>query len=143
MLALINRRIYVNLVQSDRIDIAISPAQISIGSLLARVRRGDVAVVHSLRRGAAEAIELVVHGDQSTSRAIGRRVEQLDLPRGVTLGAIVRCVSQRGRAADECRVVIAHHDTAIESGDHLILFLISKDLVRKVEKFFQVSINFF
>ena len=90
MLALINRRVYADLVQADRIDIAISPAQVSIGSLLAHVRRGDVAAVHSLRRGAAEALELVVHGDAHTSKVVGRRIEQLDLPHGVTVGAIVR-----------------------------------------------------
>ncbi len=64
VLALINRRAYADLLQADRIDIAISPAQVSIGSLLAHVRRGDVAAVHSLRRGAAEALEFVVHGDR-------------------------------------------------------------------------------
>lgn len=141
VLALINRRIYVNVVQSDRIDIAISPAQVSIGSLLTRVRRGDVAAVHSLRRGAAEALELVVHGDPSTSRAVGSRIEQLDLPKGVTVGAIVR--GDNDQDPDRRRVLIAHHDTVIESGDHLIVFMATKDMVRKVEKFFQVGINFF
>ncbi|MGA7982106.1 MAG: Trk system potassium transporter TrkA [Chromatiaceae bacterium] len=137
VLALINRRIYVDLVQADRIDIAISPAQISIGSLLAHVRRGDVVAVHSLRRGAAEALELIVHGDPSTSRAVGRRIEALELPRGVTIGAIVRVVNGRRQ------VVIAHHDTLIEPEDHVIVFVVSKDLVRKVEQFFQVGLAFF
>jgi trk system potassium uptake protein TrkA len=137
VLALINRRAYVDLVQSDRIDIAISPAQISIGSLLAHVRRGDVVSVHSLRRGAAEALELIVHGDRSTSRAVGRRIDQLDLPRGVTIGAIVRA------EGDRRRVIIAHGDTVIEPEDHVIVFVVTKDLVRKVEKFFQVGVAFF
>jgi trk system potassium uptake protein TrkA len=143
VLALINRQIYVQLVQSDRIDIAISPAQVSIGSLLAHVRRGDVAAVHSLRRGAAEALELVVHGDPGTSKVVGRRVEQLDLPEGVTVGAIVRGATPIGGGADRRQVLIAHHDTVIESEDHVILFLIHKELVSKVERYFQVSLGFF
>jgi trk system potassium uptake protein TrkA len=137
VLALINRRAYVNLVQSDRIDIAISPAQISIGSLLAHVRRGDVVAVHSLRRGAAEALELIVHGDPSTSRAVGRRIDELGLPKGATIGAIVRAVEDRRQ------VIIAHHDTVIEPNDHVIVFVVTKELVRKVEKFFQVGLAFF
>jgi trk system potassium uptake protein TrkA len=137
VLALINRRAYVDLVQSDRIDIAIAPAQISIGSLLAHVRRGDVVSVHSLRRGAAEALELIVHGDRSTSRAVGRRIDELDLPRGVTIGAIVRA------EGDRRQVIIAHGDTVIEPEDHVIVFVVTKDLVRKVEKFFQVGLAFF
>lgn len=70
-LALIKRRSYVDLVQGGRIDIAISPAQASIGSLLAHVRRGDVIAVHSLRRGAAEALEIIAHGDPKTSKVVG------------------------------------------------------------------------
>ena len=49
VMALINRGAYVDLVQSGTIDIAISPQQATIGTLL-----GDVVVVHSLRRGACE-----------------------------------------------------------------------------------------
>ncbi|HYN76847.1 MAG TPA: Trk system potassium transporter TrkA [Lamprocystis sp. (in: g-proteobacteria)] len=143
VLALINRRIYAELLQADRIDIAISPAQISIGSLLAHVRRGDVAAVHSLRRGAAEALELVVHGDVTTCKVVGRRIEQLDLPHGVTVGAIVRGAEPAAGEPDRRQVIIAHHDTMIESGDHVILFLISKDLLPKVERYFQVGLGFF
>ena len=143
VLALINRRVYVDLVQADRIDIAISPAQVSIGSLLAHVRKGDVAAVHSLRRGAAEALELVVHGDRNASKVVGRRVEQLDLPLGVTVGAIVRGSPPAAGGPDRRQVLIAHHDTVIEAEDHVILFLISKDLVPRVERFFQVGLGFF
>jgi trk system potassium uptake protein TrkA len=143
VLALINRRIYAELLQADRIDIAISPAQISIGSLLAHVRRGDVAAVHSLRRGAAEALELVVHGDVATCKVVGRRVDQLALPHGVTVGAIVRGETPAAGAPDRRQVIIAHHDTMVESGDHVILFLIHKDLVPKVERYFQVGLGFF
>jgi len=143
VLALINRRAYVELVQADRIDIAISPAQVSIGSLLAHVRRGDVAAVHSLRRGAAEALELVVHGDAASSKIVGRQVQQLHLPKGVTIGAIVRGEGGRLGGPDRRQVLIAHHDTVIEDEDHVILFLITKDLVPRVERYFQVGFTFF
>lgn len=133
VIALINRSAYVDLVESGRIDIAISPAQATIGSLLAHVRRGDMAVVHSLRRGAAEALEAIAHGDARTSRVVGKSVEQIDLPRGATIGAIVR--------GDQ--VIIAHHDTVIESEDHVILFVVNKQMISKVEKLFQVDIGFF
>ncbi|MBK5965532.1 Trk system potassium transport protein TrkA [Thiocystis minor] len=145
VLALINRRAYADLLQADRIDIAISPAQISIGSLLAHVRRGDVAAVHSLRRGAAEALEFVVHGDPTTSKVIGRRIDELELPQGASIGAIVRGVSRDspGASLRLGQVLIAHHDTLIEPEDHVILFLASKELVPKVERYFQVGLAFF
>jgi trk system potassium uptake protein len=138
VIALINRRAYADLVEGGRIDIAIVPAQATIGELLAHVRRGDVVAVHSLRRGAAEALEIVAHGDTKSSKVVGRRVEQVDLPRGANIGAVVRELGD-GRS----QVIIAHHDTMIESDDHLILFVVNKRLIPKVEKLFQVGVGFF
>ena len=132
VVALINRRSYVDLLQSGEIDIAISPAQATIGKLLAHVRRGDVVAVHSLRRGAAEALEAVVHGDRESSKVIGRRVADIDLPAGTTIGAVVR--------GDE--VLMAHHDTVIEAEDHVIVFVADKKTLPRVEKLFQVGVRF-
>jgi trk system potassium uptake protein TrkA len=133
VMSLINRASYVNLVQSGTIDVAISPQQATIGSLLTHVRRGDVVMVHSLRRGAAEAIEAVAHGDHSSSRVVGRTIDEIKLPRGTTIGAIVR--------GEE--VIIAHHDTVIKTDDHVILFLSDKKCIQKVEQLFQVGVTFF
>lgn len=153
VLALINRRAYADMVQGGPIDIAVSPAQIAISSLLARFRRGDVAQVHRLRRGAAEALEIVAHGDRKTSRVVGRRIEEIDLPAGVTIAALVRPtkvemdvpVAYRGLSVERLRghVEIAHHDTVIQEGDHVIVFCTTKKLVPKVEKLFQVGFGFF
>ncbi len=132
VMALINRAAYVDLVESGDIDIAISPQEATIGSLLAHVRRGDVVMVHSLRKGAAEAIEAVAHGDKKTSKVVGRSIEEIPLPPGTTIGAIVR--------SEE--VIIVHHDTVIESEDHVILFLVDKDRIDDVERLFQVSVTF-
>lgn len=142
-LALINRKSYVDLVQGGRIDIAISPAQTSIGSLLAHVRRGDVVAVHSLRRGAAEALEIIAHGDQKNSRVVGRAIEDIRLPHGTSIGAIVREEEGEGEKAGRATVVMPHHDTVIEPGDHVIVFCTSKKLIRQVEKLFQVDFSFF
>ena len=133
VMSLINRASYVDLVQSETIDVAISPQQATIGSLLTHIRRGDVVVVHSLRHGAAEAIEAVAHGDRDSSRVVGRAIEEIKLPPGTTIGAIVR--------GEE--VIIAHHDTVIESDDHVILFLSDKKCTQEVERLFQVGVTFF
>lgn len=133
VMALINRGAYVGLVQGGKIDIALSPAHVTIGSLLAYVRQGDVAAVHSLRRGAAEALELVAHGDRHSSKVVGRRIDEIDLPVGATIGAIVR----------DGEVIIAHHDRMIESEDHVIVFVVNKKTITKVEKLFQVNLGFF
>ncbi|MCA3179646.1 MAG: Trk system potassium transporter TrkA [Burkholderiaceae bacterium] len=138
VIALINRRAYADLVEGGKIDIAIVPAQATIGELLAHVRRGDVAAVHSLRRGAAEALEAVAHGDPKSSKVVGRRIEQVDLPAGATIGAIVRQAP-----GNRSEVIIAHHDTTIEPEDHVIVFVTNKRLIPRVEKLFQVGVGFF
>jgi trk system potassium uptake protein TrkA len=129
VMAIINKPSYAELIESGPIDIAISPQTVTIGSLLAYVRRGDVVRVHSLRRGAAEAIETIVHGDRGSSRVVGRRVEEIDLPAGTTIGAIVRGED----------VIIAHHDTRIESDDHVILFVTDRRHLEAVERLFQTD----
>jgi trk system potassium uptake protein TrkA len=145
VIALINRSSYVNLLQAGQIDIAIAPAQSTIGALLAHVRRGDCVAAHSLRRGAAEALELIAHGDRKSSRVIGRPIGELQLPRGMTIGAIARQREQAGSIAQngDHEILMAHHDTVIENGDHVIVFVVNKSLVPKVEKLFQVDIGFF
>ncbi len=132
VMALINRTSYVELVEAGPIDVAISPQQATIGTLLTHVRRGDVVMVHSLRRGAAEAIEAIAHGDRESSKVVGRRLEEVKLPRGTSIAAIVR--------GEE--VIIAHHDTVIEPEDHVILFLVDKRRIGEVEKLFQVGVTF-
>ncbi len=141
-IALINRSSYVDLVQTGRIDIAISPAQATIGTLLAHVRRGDCVAVHSLRRGAAEALELIAHGDRKSSRVVGRKVEEIDLPKGATIAALVRSSASGGARHAAAEVIIAHHDTVIQPDDHVIVFAINKRIVPKVEKLFQVGVGF-
>jgi len=139
VLALINRRAYADMVQGGPIDIGLSPAQVSIGPLLTHVRRGDVARVHSLRRGAAEALELVAHGDRNSSKVVGRRVEELPKIQGARIAAIVR----RDRSGElPPRVIIPHHDTVIESDDHVVVFCVRKREVARVEKLFQVGFQF-
>jgi len=132
VMALINRPSYAELIESSPIDIAISPQQITIGSLLAHVRRGDVVKVHSLRRGAAEAIEAVAHGEADESQVVGRKIEEIELPRGTNIITIVR--------GDQ--VIIAHHDTVIQTDDHVILFMTDRRKIDRLENLFQVGVSF-
>ncbi|AZY47903.1 Trk system potassium transporter TrkA [Bordetella avium] len=133
VVALINRPAYGELMQGSHIDIAVSPSQATISELLRHVRRGDVVAVHRLRQGVAEALEAVAHGDRSTSRVVGRRVGDISLPKGALIGALVR----------EDEILLPDADTVIESDDHVIVFVPSRQQMARVEKLFQVSASFF
>lgn len=130
VITLITNPAYAELVGQE-IDIAISPQQITISSLLTHVRKGDISNVHSLRRGAAEALEITAHGSPKTSKVVGRRLDELDLPPGTTVGAILR----------GSEVIIAHRHVVVEEDDHVILFLTDPTKISLVEKLFVVSGN--
>ena len=132
-LAIINNQDYLDILQGDTVDIALSSASFTIGAILKHTRRGDVLAVHSLRRGAAEAIEIIAHGSYRTSQVVGRTAKELPLPEGTTIGAIVR--------GDN--VLIAHGNVVVETDDHVILFLLDRKQIGAVEKLFAVGFGFF
>lgn len=132
IMSLINRPAYVDLVERDIIDVAISPQQITIGALLTHIRRGDVVAVHSLRKGSAEALEGIAHGDSETSVLVGRQISEVKLPKSAAIGVIAR----------GSEVLIAHHDTVIEAEDHLIVLITDKREIADVEKLFSVGFTF-
>lgn len=132
-MVLIQRPAYVDLVEAGAIDIAVSPQAATVSALLSLIRRGDIVNAYSLRKGAAEAIEVVAHGDEKTSKVIGKTISEIKLPPGTTIGAIVRVHE----------VLIAHDDTVIQPDDHVIMFLVDKKYIRDVERLFQPSALFF
>ena len=138
-IALINRKSYGDLMQGGQIDIAISPSHATLSALLKHVRHGDVVAAHSLRRGAAEALEIIAHGDAKSSRVVGREIGDIELPKGTIIGAIVR----QGAGEPGPRVLIAHHDTVIAPNDHLIVFVANKRTIPRIEKLLQVGVGFF
>ncbi len=131
-LTLVNRSGYVDLINESAIDHAVSPQLITIGSILTKLRRGNMVKVHRLPHEEAEAIELVLRGDQQSSRAIGRPLRDIELPPSCLIAAIMRQES----------VYIANPDFILETGDHVILLLLKKRYVRQIESLFQVNLSF-
>lgn len=136
VITLINNSVYVDMMQNADLDIAVSPAQITTSKLLTYVRRGDTVKAQSLRRGAAEAMEIIAHGDSNSSKVVGKKVKELPLPKGAIISAIVR-----GDKKDQ--EVLIGGDLEIQDQDHVIIFLTDKSLTRKVEQLFQVGMAFF
>ncbi len=92
------------------------------------VKRISSAFPHYVS-GVAEAIEAVAHGDESTSRVVGRVIDEIKLPPGTIIGAVVRGND----------VMIANDNLRIEQGDHVIMFLTDKKFITDVERLFQPS----
>lgn len=131
-IVLVQRMSYLHLIQGGTIDIAISPQQATISALSGYVRKGDIVKVASIKQGLAEGIEAIAHGDEASSKVVGRRVKDLKLPQGAIIGAIVR----------DNVVLIAHKNTEIEAEDRIILFVNDKKHISEIEKLFQLSAFF-
>lgn len=127
VISLVNNAAYADIVDASQVDLVISPQQATISALLRYIRRGDIAQVYSLRHGSSEAIEMVAHGTAGHSKVIGVPLSEIKIPQGVVMGALVR--------GDD--VMQVHHDTIIEDGDHVIMFLLDKKLIPDVERLFQ------
>ena len=70
--------------------------------------------------------------NEEESQVVGRKIEDIELPRGSAIVALVR---------DE-QVLIAHHDTVIASDDHVILFMTDRRKIENIEQLFQVGVSF-
>ena len=126
--ALVKRNVYEDLAeQSDDVDMVISPDQITTSGILAHIRKGDTMMVHSLRQGKAEAIEIIVHGDNEHSDVVGKTVEEMNLPEGVVVGSVVR----------NNEVIMGSRKLVIEEGDHVLIVLSDVSKIHEVEKLFE------
>lgn len=129
VMALISRTAYVDLIAGSTINIALSPQQATIGSILAYIRHGDIIQAHTLRHGSVEVAEVVVHGERRYSKMIGRRIDNIPLPFGCRVGAVIR----------DNLALIASEETVIESGDHLVLFIFEKSAIPTLERLLQAN----
>ena len=126
-IALVKRDVYAALAeQSGDVDIIVSPDQITVSGILSHLRKGDCMKVHSLQHGKAEAIEIVVHGNEKTSEVVGVQIKDLPLPEDVVVGAIVR--------NDE--LLMGSKKLVIEEGDHVLMVLMDVGKIHEVEALF-------
>jgi len=97
--------------------------------MLEIVLPADVVVAREFKAGAASE---VVAADACPADAMildagPRAVEDIKLPDGARIITLVR----------GSQVIMAHHDTVIETDDHVILFLADRRHVEQVERLFQ------
>ena len=126
-ICLLNQNSYTKLLPGTGIDVTVLPNQATLGAILKHVRRGDVAQVTSLCGGAAEAIEAIAHANNDEDSVVGRRVDSINFPAGIVMGALIR----------NSQVIPIHHDTVFAENDHVVMFAMDKKLVINIEQTFQ------
>ena len=126
VMAIANKDSYSDLAEAGTIDISISAEQITTSALLSHVRKGDVVTVHKLKRGDAEALEAVAHAHDQ-SNAVGKTVEEINLPEGSFITAIV---------SHEGEIKAVHRSTLIDTDDHVVVFIDNRDTIGEIETIF-------
>ena len=126
VMAIANKDSYSDLAEAGTIDISVSAEQITTSALLSHVRKGDVVTVHKLKRGDAEALEAVAHAHDQ-SNAVGKTVEEINLPEGSFITAIV---------SHEGEIKAVHRSTLIDADDHVVVFIDNRDTIGEIETIF-------
>lgn len=122
IITLVNKSTFVPLVKSMGLERVISPGEITASRILRHLRRCHVNSLHSVYDGEAEVMEALV---TAQSPMVGLHVRDLNLPSGISLGAIV--------AGDE--LIFPKGSNTVHEGDRLILFC-HADRVREAEALF-------
>ena len=100
---------FLPLISTLGVDVVINPPQITVSSVLEHIRRGRIIDVHSIVEGLGEVLEAEA---VSGSDLVGLPLRKSRIPKGVTVGAVLR-----GE-----QIIPARGDTIIEAGDHVIVF---------------------
>lgn len=127
-MALINSSSYSSIVSSLGIDSVISPKALTVSSILQYVRRGRIRTVHSLKENFGEVIEAEAVG---TSNVLGMTVGEINMPRSLLIGAIVR----------DDQTLIPREDTIIKVHDRVIV-MVTSAAVKRFEKLFSVRLEY-
>lgn len=128
-ITLVNSTSYGPLVGQLGVDAVVNPRGSTVSTILQHVRRGRIRGVYSVREGAGEFIEAEA---LETSNISGKRIRDIRLPKGILIGSIIR----------DGEVIVPDGDTQIKAHDRVVLFT-NADLIKKVEKLFSVSLEFF
>ena len=121
-LSLMNKQSFLDLIHQGEVDITVIPNEITIGVVLKNITKAKIERAHTFKKGKSEALELIA-SQEITPKIIGKGVDDIKLPNGCTISAIIR----------EKEVKIAHHDVKIHENDHLIIFLSDKKLFPALE----------
>ncbi|MBC6497601.1 MAG: Trk system potassium transporter TrkA [Alphaproteobacteria bacterium GM7ARS4] len=127
--ALISNQVYSGMVTKLGIDTVVNPRDITISKILQYMRRGRILSVYTVNDPEGEIIELEV---LEKSSIVGKRLQDVHLPKDVHMGALLRGND----------LIALHEDTTIKAGDHITLFSPER-WVRDVEKLFSAQFRLF
>lgn len=111
----ISRQNYAKIIDRLGIDVALNPIYITTSNILKYIRGGKIVSVSLLIGGDGEVTEIIIGKDLPI---IGKSLNELRLPKGIIIGAIVRAGN----------VIIPNGESVIQAHDRIVVFCLSGDL---------------
>jgi trk system potassium uptake protein TrkA len=109
-ITLVNQVRYISLVQALGDHVALCPKMVAVSQIVQFVRRGKVLSLATFGSDEAEAMEVIA---LEGSKLVDTPLLDLDLPRGVIVGAIM----------SQDQMVIPNGTAVIQAGDRIVFFL--------------------
>ena len=123
-ITLINNSSYSSLLNNIGIDITIDPKLITISKILEKVRGGLIRNDYTIAEGFGEVIEAEI---LSNSLLVNKNINQIDLPKSIRVGAIVR----------KNDIIIPNSETFFEVNDDVVFFTETKSM-KTLEKLLSI-----
>jgi len=124
---LINKPSYIPLINTLGVNSVISPAQITVSSILSKIRSGSIRAIHSIIEDKGEFIEARA---LESSKIVGKPLKDLKLPKSICVGAIFR----------ENDLIIPQGDTIIEVNDIIVVFS-DNNSIKKLESILSIRMD--
>ena len=118
----VSRPNYIPIIEKLGVDVAVNPVTITASEILRYVSGGKVASISLLLGGMAEAMEIIIQEESAVTKD---KLQYLDLPKGIIIGAVLR----------NDQVIIPDGKTQILPGDRVVVFVLSSEL-SKIDKYF-------
>jgi trk/ktr system potassium uptake protein len=126
---LLDRRTYNSVVSAIGVDNVVNKRIAAADKILQYLRKGKVQSASSIGDTGAEAIEFEA---LQTSDAVGKPLHEIRFPKGSLVVGILR----------NGEVVTPKGKDVIQAGDRVVIIALA-NVIPKVEKLFQVKVNFF
>ena len=122
-IALINNSSYITMLNNIGIDITIDPKDITISTILQKIRRGNIRSLYTIGEG--EVIEAVI---LKSSSFVNKNIKEIEFPKNVKVGSILR----------DNNIIIPNSRTEFKSDDDVV-FYAEKNSISKLEELLAIK----
>ena len=136
-ITLVNRPSFGPLVSQLGIDAPLSARMITVSSILAHVRQGQILSVYGIADGFGELYEIIA---PERSPVVGKSLHEANLPKGILVVGLLR-TKKADDGEQKIEFEAPRGETVIQAGERVIFF-VEASMVKKAQRLFSVGIAY-